>query len=140
MKGWCAWCLKEGREGFLGEREPFEDPSPTHGICERHSRELLAQVGGSAQILDTLLVVRPGDFALYELLALLVKELPYIGVIFDRRTGERRRTSRPLTLERRKSDRRERPAAPNALGYAIVKLRKPPGAPVGLRAIPSDLT
>ena len=37
----CAWCCREGQPGYLGEREPLENPEPTHGICARHTRQLL---------------------------------------------------------------------------------------------------
>lgn len=36
MKIICAWCQKEGKQGFLGERSPLADQSETHGICWEH--------------------------------------------------------------------------------------------------------
>jgi len=32
MKLLCAWCLKEGKPAVMGEKEPREDPTETHGI------------------------------------------------------------------------------------------------------------
>lgn len=42
MKAFCAWCQAEGGEGFLGVREPLDDPTETHAICQRHHDAELA--------------------------------------------------------------------------------------------------
>jgi hypothetical protein len=42
MKQVCAWCEREGKTGLLGEKEPLDDPSETHGVCDSHQRVLLA--------------------------------------------------------------------------------------------------
>lgn len=34
----CAWCEAEGRPAVMGEKEPLEDKSLTHGICPRHEK------------------------------------------------------------------------------------------------------
>lgn len=39
----CAWCLEEGREGFIGEKEPMDDVRETHGICRAHQCSVLAE-------------------------------------------------------------------------------------------------
>src|SRR5262245_39656022 len=58
----CAWCQKEGRPAFLGEREPFDDPGETHGICAEHRRMLLAQLPSSSfPDVALLLVVAPNE-------------------------------------------------------------------------------
>ncbi|MBI2162237.1 MAG: hypothetical protein HYU25_17970 [Candidatus Rokubacteria bacterium] len=44
MKTICAWCEKEGKEAFIGAKEPLADESETHGICGEHRRELEARV------------------------------------------------------------------------------------------------
>jgi hypothetical protein len=44
MKQLCAWCEQEGKPGILGEKEPLDDPTPTHGVCDAHRRALLATV------------------------------------------------------------------------------------------------
>ena len=41
MRQLCAWCEQEGKIGFLGEKEPFDDPTVTHGVCDSHQRALL---------------------------------------------------------------------------------------------------
>lgn len=41
MKVFCAWCQKEGKpdaEALIGEKEPLEDPTASHGICPDHRR------------------------------------------------------------------------------------------------------
>lgn len=43
MKVYCAWCQKEGKpeaEAVIGEKEPLDDPTHTHGICPHHRREV----------------------------------------------------------------------------------------------------
>jgi hypothetical protein len=37
----CVWCCRDGQPGFLGEREPLENPEPTHGVCAHHTAQLL---------------------------------------------------------------------------------------------------
>jgi hypothetical protein len=34
----CAWCIRDGRRGFLREKAPLEDPRETHGLCDEHFR------------------------------------------------------------------------------------------------------
>jgi hypothetical protein len=41
MRKICAWCEQEGKIGFLGEKEPLDDPTETHGVCYAHQRALL---------------------------------------------------------------------------------------------------
>jgi hypothetical protein len=41
MRELCAWCEQEGKPGILGEKEPFDDPTATHGVCDAHQRALL---------------------------------------------------------------------------------------------------
>jgi hypothetical protein len=41
MKILCAWCCHEGLPGYMGEREPLDDPQPTHGICALHQAQIL---------------------------------------------------------------------------------------------------
>jgi len=40
----CAWCLKEGKPGLMGEMEPLDDPSVSHGICPVHREEVEAEL------------------------------------------------------------------------------------------------
>ena len=37
----CAWCCHEGQHGYLGEREPLDNPEPTHGVCPYHKAQVL---------------------------------------------------------------------------------------------------
>jgi hypothetical protein len=39
----CSWCLAQGLDGYLGDREPYDNDSVTHGICKRHKGEVLAE-------------------------------------------------------------------------------------------------
>jgi hypothetical protein len=40
MKVICAWCIRDGRRGFLREKAPLDDLRETHGLCEEHFREI----------------------------------------------------------------------------------------------------
>jgi hypothetical protein len=44
----CAWCQHQGRTTVLGEKEPLDRPVISHGICEEHAVEFLAEVRGTA--------------------------------------------------------------------------------------------
>ncbi len=37
----CAWCCHEGQPGYMGEREPLDNPQPTHGVCAYHKAQVL---------------------------------------------------------------------------------------------------
>ena len=41
MKVVCAWCEKEGKDGFLGYKEGGS--GVTHGICKAHSEQVLRE-------------------------------------------------------------------------------------------------
>ena len=38
----CAWCQHQGRTTVLREKEPFDHPVVSHGICEEHAKAFLA--------------------------------------------------------------------------------------------------
>ncbi len=40
----CAWCQHQGRMTVLREKEPFDRPIISHGICDEHARLFLAEV------------------------------------------------------------------------------------------------
>jgi hypothetical protein len=40
----CAWCQRQGRTTVLREKEPFDRPMVSHGICEEHARAFLAEL------------------------------------------------------------------------------------------------
>jgi hypothetical protein len=45
MKLKCAWCEREGRPANVGEVEPVENRSETHGLCPEHHRKWLESLG-----------------------------------------------------------------------------------------------
>jgi hypothetical protein len=100
----CAWCCREGRPGYLGEREPLDNPQPTHGVCARHKVELLESLPSrSFPDAELLLIVRRDRVLLYEQLARLFGATPWVKVILDRRVAdeprhERTRRIRPGTV------------------------------------------
>jgi hypothetical protein len=44
MKIVCAWCERDGKPAFLGEKEPLDDPVSTHSVCPAHLLELISDV------------------------------------------------------------------------------------------------
>jgi hypothetical protein len=44
MKILCAWCLKEGKPGRMGECPPLDDPAETHAICPEHRQQVEAEL------------------------------------------------------------------------------------------------
>jgi hypothetical protein len=122
MKVVCAACEREGKPGYLGECEPYDNPATTHGICSRHKAQALeALPSQSFPDAEMLLVVRPNDTDLYEYLVRRFAGVPGVRVIL-----ERRRADRPVG-ERVRNERRIRPNTVSALGYTVVRFkRKPP--------------
>ena len=122
MRVICAWCQQDGRSGLLRVREPLDDDSETHGICERHQRGIL-ETFPSASFPDTrwLFIVPNGDAARFDHLVQLLRDVPGTTVIMDRRRGERRHVQTSAPHERRRLDRRVRRAETNSLGYAVVR-------------------
>ncbi|HXG05566.1 MAG TPA: hypothetical protein VNO23_19390 [Candidatus Binatia bacterium] len=127
MKAFCAWCRRDGLVGFLGDREPLDDPGETHGICPRHHAELIAELhrdlsAPPAEPARTLVVVHPRERSLYEYLRHRLAPVKDVEVIVDRRRGERRCARQAVANERRRHDRRQRRLDMSLLGYAIVRL------------------
>jgi hypothetical protein len=91
MKILCAWCCREGRPGYMGEREPLDNPEPTHGVCAYHKAQLLESLP-SRSFPDTqvLIVVHRRNTALYERLKLSLAAMSHVKVIVDRRVSGRR--------------------------------------------------
>jgi hypothetical protein len=104
-------------------REPLEDTSDTHGICERHQQLVFEGFPSkSFPSIRWLFIVARGDVARYEHQATLLRDVPGVAVIMDRRHADRRRRSGPPVLpERRRVDRRVRTTEMNSLGYAVVR-------------------
>lgn len=124
MRAICAWCRREGASGLLGEREPLDDPSETHGICDRHRQELLDEFFGRARPgVRLLFIIAPRERKLYEYLRRSFVGLPEVEVIMERRRQERRRETRTPATERRRAERRVRVGEVFALGYTAVRLR-----------------
>ena len=91
MKIMCAWCEVEGRPANLGEREPLDDPSETHGVCRRHELELLGRLPSrSFPGVQLLLVVRPRESELYERLQRESAGVRGVQVILEQRRTQRR--------------------------------------------------
>jgi hypothetical protein len=122
MRVICAWCQQQGRSGLLRVREPLDDTTETHGICERHQQEVFeAFPSASFPATRWLFIVPPGDRQRYEHLLELLKAVPGATVIVDRRTAERRRGREVAKPDRRQLDRRVRRPEKNSLGYALVR-------------------
>src|SRR6266850_3625519 len=122
MKVVCAWCQREGRGRVLAEREPLDDPTETHGMCARHSEEMIGQLPSpSFPGVRMLMVVRRTENALYDHLTQSLAALPEVAVILDRRQRERRQTPTVVATERRRTNRRIRTAPFSSLGYLVVR-------------------
>jgi hypothetical protein len=99
----CAWCGREGESGYLGEREPRDNPEPTHGICARHKIEFLESLPSrSFPDAELLIIVRRENTALYAQLKRIFAALSDVTtVVLERREAERRAVPRPDSCERR---------------------------------------
>ena len=107
---------------MLGQREPVDDPTETHGVCAVHSERLVEQVPSrSFPGIRMLLVVGRTETALFDHLALSLAALPDVAVILDRRHGDRRRTAAAVAIERRQGNRRVRTSPFSSLGYLVVR-------------------
>ncbi|MBI5628148.1 MAG: hypothetical protein HY953_04450 [Candidatus Rokubacteria bacterium] len=125
MKIICSGCRTEGRPALLGEREPLDDPTETHGVCRRHKLELLARLPShSFPGVQLLLVIAQKDLKLYQYLERRLADVSGVKVIAERRRGDRRRTRREVVKDRRHIDRRLRPGEPHAMGYTVVRFGK----------------
>ena len=143
MRVICAWCQQEGRSGLLRVREPLDDTTDTHGICDRHQQEVFeAFPAASFPTTRWLFIVPASDVARFQQLSALLAEVPAATVILDRRRGERRRVANTATPDRRRLERRVRRPEKNSLGYALVKftIQQASGADVGRPSGPPALT
>jgi hypothetical protein len=122
MKVVCASCEREGKPSYLGEREPYDNPSTTHGICPRHKEQALeALPSQSFPDAEMLIVVRRTDTGLHEYLLQRFAGVRGVEVIL-----ERRQPDRPV-YERERKEHRIRQGAVSELGYIVVRFkRKPP--------------
>ena len=128
LKAFCAWCQREGGPAFLGEREPLDDDSETHGVCRRHLQHILAALPSqSFPDITYLFVIKPGELALYNYLERAFLGVPGVKVIMDRRRVERREVHRRATHDRRRTERRQPRGIFHALGYTTVRFGRSPG-------------
>ena len=82
----CAWCQNEGMPATLGERAPLDNPAETHGICRRHTLDLLDRMPSrSFPGVRLLLVVSAKETALYEHLQRELAGVSGVKVMLDRR-------------------------------------------------------
>jgi hypothetical protein len=125
MKVKCAWCEREGSTGYLRDREPYDDPRETHGICRRHRERVLHELSSPEFAdLDLLIVVDRKEALLYAYLRRNFADIRGVGVIMERRAGDRRTQSRGVATERRtRTDRRSRTGVRSVAGYRAVRLR-----------------
>jgi hypothetical protein len=128
LRAFCAWCQREGGPAFLGEREPLDDDSETHGVCRRHLQNILAALPSqSFPEITYLVVVKPGEPALFDYLERAFLGVRGVKVILDRRQGERRERHRQAVHDRRRTDRRQPRGTSHALGYTTVRFGRAPG-------------
>jgi hypothetical protein len=124
MRVLCAWCCRDGQPGYLGEREPLDNPEPTHGVCARHKAQLLESLPShSFPDADLLIVVRRDNIELYEKFKRVFAAVSRVKVILDRRVADRRVAARQGEYERRRArKRRIREGGISALGgFTIVR-------------------
>jgi len=135
MLVFCAWCQRDGKPGYLGEREPLENPAPTHGVCASHKEHLLESFPSrSFPDAELLIVVHRNDTALYEYLQRLFADVFGVKVLVDRRVDDRRSAPRSVTDERRHMRTRIRQGAISPLGgYTIVRFTPKETTPPRLR-------
>jgi hypothetical protein len=106
----------------LGQREPIDDTTETHGVCAVHSERLLEQLPSAGfPGIRILLVVRRAETALFDHLNRSLAPLPDVAVILDRRHGDRRQATSEVSAERRRADRRIRRSPFSSLGYLRVR-------------------
>src|SRR5262245_55431699 len=122
MRVVCAWCQHEGTSPLLRIGEPLDDTSETHGICDRHQQALL-EMFPSTSFPSTrwLFVVSASEPSAYEHLLTVMRGVPGVTVIVDRRRAERRRGGERPTIDRRRADRRIRRPERCALGYVLLR-------------------
>jgi hypothetical protein len=120
----CAWCGAEGLPADLGEREPLDDPDVTHGMCALHLKQFLEAARSRPPAgLRLLIVVKSGDRSLYEYLSRGMTEVAGVHVMVDRRLVQRRRAARPVSGERRRTDRRQSRDFVHSIGCTFVRFK-----------------
>ena len=124
MKVVCASCQREGKPGYLGECEPFDNPATTHGLCSRHQEEALeALPSQSFPDAELLIIVRPNDTDLYHYLRERFAGVRGVEVILERRQ----------TSEHVGHERRIRRGSVSALGFTVVRFKRKSPPPSSAR-------
>jgi len=122
MRVTCAWCQREGQPASLGERAPLDDPAETHGICRRHTLELLDRLPSrSFPGVRLLLVVSSRESGLYEHLQRELAGVSGVKVMLERRRAEQRLEPQSVPDEHRRIERRLRQGEVSALGYTVIR-------------------
>ena len=122
MRVTCAWCQREGQPASLGERAPLDDPAETHGICRRHTLDLLNRLPSrSFPGVRLLLVVSSRESGLYEHLLRELAGVSGVKVMLERRQGERRLEPQSVPDEQRRIERRLRQGEVSTLGYTVIR-------------------
>lgn len=122
MRAICAWCKAEGRPADLGEREPLDDASETHGLCPTHLATVLAQLPSvSFPGVQLLIVVENGDAGLFQHLSRSMAAVTGVKVIRERRLQEQRRASDSVRVDRRRGDRRQSRDVRRSMGCMFVR-------------------
>ena len=122
MKVVCAWCRREGRPDYVGEKEPFDNPASTDGICSRHYEQFLESLPSTSfPDVELLIVVHPKETTLFAYLQRNLAGVRHVQVIMERRHGDRRQERRNVAVEQRERERRLRGGKRFALGYTAVR-------------------
>jgi len=136
MQVLCAWCCRDGKPGYLGEREPLENPEPTHGVCAHHKAQLLESLPSrSFPDAEMLIVVHRNNTVLYEHLERSFAAVSRVKLIVDRRVCDRRAAPCPESNDRRHlRTRRVRKGTISPLGdFTVVRFApKVPTTPASL--------
>ena len=138
MKAFCAPCRSEGREAFIGERPPFDDPRETMGVCWRHKLQTLKRANerdGARDVKVRFLVVvaRHASDIFAEISEQFLDD-PRVEVLQDRRRGERRKSRATDRADRRLQARRRTPGYWEDLRYHPVVI-VPTWRPVEARSV-----
>ena len=124
MKVACAWCEHEGQPAILGERAPLDNPAETHGICRRHTLDLLDRMPSrNFPGVRLLLVVGANETALYEHLQRELAGVSGVKVMLDRRRSNPQ-DAESVAKDHGGLDRRIRQGEVSALGYTIIRFGK----------------
>jgi len=126
MRVVCALCEHEGRTGYLGEREPYNNSATTHALCPRHTEQATeALPSTSFPDAEMLIVVRPNDTKLYEYLLQRFAGVSGVKVILERRQASSRSGGHV------RNERRIRQGTASALGCTVVRFKRKP-SPVAI--------